>query len=189
MGRFLGRLSSDAFDEVVNEMKIGHYRIPAAKVVAADPDGILDGTAFGAAASTVTTFLAQPPCAMTLTAVASAAQTGKVTVYGFDIGGNKISEEFTMDGTTPVPGVKAFASVTSVALPIKAGSENIDLGWGASFGLPYMLTADELVIVKLFNAAADTGTVTVDDDELCKNVYVPNGTPDGEKALDFYIIL
>ena len=189
MGRFLGQLSSDAYGATVDEIKVGHFNIPAAKVVAPDADGILDGTAFPAAAGTVTTFLAQPPTAMTLTAVASGTQTGKVTIHGFDIGGNKISEELTMVSDTPVAGVKAFAEVTAIDLPIKVGSETIDVGWGAKFGLPYKLAADELVIVKLFNGAADAGTVTNDASELAKNVYDPNGTPDGEKALDFYILI
>lgn len=189
MGRYLGSLSSDAYDAVVNEMRIGHYNIPAASVVAPDADGILDGTAFPDAAGTVTTFLAQPPCAMTLTAVASGTQTGKVTIHGFDIGGNKISEELTMVSTTPVAGVKAFAEVTAIDLPIKVSTETIDVGWGAKFGIPYKLAADELCIVKLFDAAADAGTLTVDADDLSKNVYDPNGTPDGEKALDLYFIL
>lgn len=189
MGRFLGQLSSDAFGAKVDEMRVGHYNIPAEKVVAADADGILDGTAFGAAGLTITTFLAQPPTAMTLTAVASGTQKGKVIVNGFDIGGNKISEEFTMTDATPVVGTKAFTDVTSVVLPVKVGTETIDLGWGGSFGLPYALTADELVLVKLFNGAADTGTVTVDATDLSKNVFAINGTPNGEKALDFYILL
>jgi hypothetical protein len=189
MGRFLGQLSSDAYGATVDEIRVGHFNIPADKVVAPDADGILDGTAFPAAAGTVTTFLAQPPTAMTLTAVASGTQTGKVTIHGFDIGGNKISEELTMTSDTPVAGVKAFAEVTAIDLPIKEGSETIDVGWGAKFGLPYKLAADELVIVKLFNGAADAGTVTNDATELAKNVYDPNGTPDGEKALDFYILV
>lgn len=189
MGRFLGQLSSDAFGAKVDEMKVGHYHIPAEKVVAADPDGILDGTAFGAAGLTITTFLAQPPTAMTLTAVASGTQKGKVTVYGYDIGGNKISEDFTMTDDTPVVGVKAFAQITSVVLPVKVDTETIDLGWGSSFGLPYALAADELVLVKLFNNAADAGTVTVDAEDVSKNVFAIKGTPDGKKALDFYILL
>ena len=107
----------------------------------------------------------------------------------YDIGGNKISEDFTMKSDTPVAGAKAFAQVTSVVLPVKVGTETIDLGWGASFGLPYALAADELVIVKLFNGAADTGTVTVDATDVSKNVSAINGTPDGKKALDFYIVV
>jgi hypothetical protein len=67
--------------------------------------------------------------------------------------------------------------------------DKISVGWGDKFGLPYMLYADELVILKLFNKAADTGTVTEDADELEKNVFDPNGTPDGLKDIDLYIIV
>lgn len=189
MGRFLGKLSSDAYGVTVNEVKIGHFHIPAAQVVAPDTDGILDGEAFPATAGTVRTFLAQPPCAMTLTAVASGPQTGKIKIHGFDIGGNQISEELTMNGATAVAGSKAFAQITAIDLPVKVGSETLDVGWGDKFGLPYKLAADELVIIKLFNGAADSGTVTNNADDLAKNVYDPNGTPNGEKALDFYILV
>jgi len=67
--------------------------------------------------------------------------------------------------------------------------DRISVGWGKKFGIPYMLTADELVIVKLFNNSADSGTVTADDNELEKNVIALNGTPDGLKPIDLYIIV
>ena len=189
MGRFLGKLSSDAYGVKIDEMKVAHYNIPAAKVVAPDTDGILDGTALPVAAGDVSTFLAQPPYPMNLTMVCSGTQTGKATVYGKNINGDPISEEFTLSSATPVEGVKAFASITKISLPIKAASETIDVGWGGKFGLPYKLAADELVIVNLFNGSSDAGTVAIDATAVEKNTYVPNGTPDGEKALDFYILV
>ena len=67
--------------------------------------------------------------------------------------------------------------------------DKVSVGWGKKFGIPYKLTADELVTVKLFDNSADTGTVTVDDDELEKNVIALNGTPDGAKPIDLYIIV
>ena len=79
--------------------------------------------------------------------------------------------------------------MTKIRLPIKVGSETIDVGWGGKFGLPYKLAFAGQVIVKLFNGAADTGTVTANATDLAKNVYDPNGTPDGEKALDFYLLV
>lgn len=187
MGRFLGCLSSDGFGAVVDEMKIGHFQIPDAP--AADADGILNNTALPATAGSVTTFLAQPPAVMNLTMVCSGTQTGKATVYGKNINDDPISEEFTLTSDTPVVGTKAFKAITSVALPQKVASETIDVGWGASFGLPYCLTADELVIVKLFDNAADTGTVTVDADEVEKNVIALNGTANGAKNIDLYILV
>jgi hypothetical protein len=67
--------------------------------------------------------------------------------------------------------------------------DQVSVGLGKKFGIPYMLTADELVIVKLFNNAADSGTVTEDADEIEKNVIALNGTPDGLKPIDLYIIV
>jgi hypothetical protein len=67
--------------------------------------------------------------------------------------------------------------------------DRISVGWGKKFGIPYMLSADELVIVKLFNNSADTGAVTVDDNELEKNVIELYGAPDGKKPIDLYIIV
>lgn len=188
MGRFLGMLSSDSLAKV-DEIKVGHFNIPAEQVVAADPDGLIDGYTLKATASEVTAFLAEMPCAMNLTMVCSNAQAGKATVYGKNVNGDEISEEFTLNGGTPVAGAKAFARVSKIAMPIKTGSETIDVGWGTKFGLPYKLVADELVFIKLFDLAADAGTVTPDAGAVEKNVYVPNGTPDGDKALDFYILV
>jgi siroheme synthase len=67
--------------------------------------------------------------------------------------------------------------------------DQISVGWGDKFGLPYKLYADELVFLKLFDKSADTGTVTADADELEKNVFDPNGSPDGEKDIDLYIVV
>lgn len=67
--------------------------------------------------------------------------------------------------------------------------DTISVGWGDKFGLPYKLYADELVILKLFNKAVDTGTVTADATDLENNVFDPTGTPDGSKDIDLYIIV
>lgn len=67
--------------------------------------------------------------------------------------------------------------------------DKVSVGVGKKFGIPYMLSAVENVIVKLFNDAADTGTVTADADEIGKNVIALNGTPDAAKGIDLYIIV
>jgi len=67
--------------------------------------------------------------------------------------------------------------------------DKVSVGFGKKFGIPYLLTADELVIVKLFNNSADTGTVTADGTDIEKNVIELNGTADGAKPIDLYIIV
>jgi hypothetical protein len=166
-----------------------HVNVPAAKVVAPDKDGFLDGEALPAAAGFVGDILAQPPCAMTVTLVCSGTQTGKATIYGEDIGDNEIEEEVTLTSDTPVESTKAFSKVTKLKLPIKVASETIDVGWGGKFGLPFKVATAGLVLVTLFDGATDTGTVTANATDLAKNVYEPDGTPDGEKAIDLYILV
>jgi hypothetical protein len=82
-------------------------------------------------------------------------------------------------------------SLGSITVNTVAGvvEDKVSVGIGKKFGIPYMLTAAELVILKLFNNAADTGTVTADADELEKNVIALNGTPDAAKPIDLYIIV
>lgn len=88
-------------------------------------------------------------------------------------------------GTTGVTVGSSTAGATGVPY------DQISVGWGDKFGLPYKLYADELVILKLFDKAVESseGTVTADADELEKNVYDPNGSPDGQKDIDLYIIV
>ena len=189
MNRHDDYLRSDVPGMKLDKISTVRYSIHAASVVLADADGILDGEDFPASAGFVSDFEAQPPYPMTITAVASGTQTGKVLLVGEDIAGNVIEEELTMTSDTPVESAKAFAKITAIKLPIKVGSETIDVGWGNKFALPYKLVFAPQVIVKLFNGAADAGTVTANATDLAKNVYDPNGTPDGAKALDFYILL
>lgn len=67
--------------------------------------------------------------------------------------------------------------------------DRISVGFGKKFGIPYKLTADELVIVKLFDNAADSGVVTPDAVDIEKNVIAINGVPDSLKPIDLYIIV
>lgn len=79
----------------------------------------------------------------------------------------------------------------SIAVDTVSGvaEDKVSIGVGKKFGIPYMLPADELVIVKLFGNAVDSGTVTADADELEKNVIALNGNPDGLTPIDLYIIV
>lgn len=93
-------------------------------------------------------------------AIAFTAETSGVTV------------DSSTDGTTGVP------------------YDQISVGWGDKFGIPYKLYADELVILKLFDKAVDTGGTLVNSaTALESNTFDPNGTPDGLKDIDLYIVV
>jgi hypothetical protein len=93
------------------------------------------------------------------------------------------------DGTGEGASVGVTTAANSANTTAGVPYDQISVGWGDKFGLPYLLEADEQVIVKLFGKSADTGTVTPDDDEIEKNVFDPNGTPDGQNDIDLYILI
>lgn len=67
-------------------------------------------------------------------------------------------------------------------------TDQISVGWGDIFGLPYLLPYDT-TIKTLFNKAADSMTIVADPDELEKNTFDMTGTPDGLKDIDIYLIV
>ena len=55
-------------------------------------------------------------------------------------------------------------------------------------GLPHIVDNAGLLLVKLFDGSADTGTLAVDSDEIEKNLFALNCSPDGNKVLDLYYL-
>ncbi len=186
--RYIGELGTSVYGLSLNEMRIGHINYPKTATVASDADGILAEFELDEAGLEATEFLKQPPVARNLTIVASATQTGKVTVYGHNIAGEPIEEEFTLKSTTPVVGVKAFKTVTKIVLPAKEGSETIDVGWGELIGLPVTLSAAPLCFAMNDGVVDTAPAITADADELEKNVVDFNGSLDGS-VLDLFLVL
>ncbi len=71
-----------------------------------------------------------------ITVVASGAATSNVTVYGLDYLGQPMAQSFTLNGTTPVVGTKAFRRVTRITAAVTAAT-TINVGYGDVLGLPY----------------------------------------------------
>lgn len=124
-----------------------------------------------------------------LTVVASGAATSNVTIRGRDYLGQPMAESFTLNGTTPVVGVKAFKWVDSVTYGATAAT-TINVGVGARFGLPYRMSrVDGLEEVDGASAAAGTFTAGVLTDPQTattadpRGLYTPTTTPDGVKRL------
>ena len=98
-------------------------------------------------------------------------------------------QDATIDLTVDTQGDTGLV-IGAITVDTTAGvRDRISVGFGKKFGIPYKLPADELVIVKLFNLSADSGTVTPDATDLSKNVIALNGTPDGLKPIDLYIVV
>lgn len=111
------------------------------------------------AGGTVTTFVGQPDKPRTLQYVASGATSANVTVNGTDIRGNAISETVALNGTTPVNGTKAFATITSIVLPT-VGATTLNVGTTAVLGLERALPANTLVAITMDGATTTASAVT-----------------------------
>lgn len=192
-------ITTDAEGIGVDRAFLAHINIP--KAAAADDDGII-AAAEGpsgeeAGPLVITEFLAQPDWPRNITVKVSATTAGDVAkgdivVEGLNFAGEEITETHAITADTPATktGTLAFKEVTSVTVPVQDGdSVTVDVGWGKIFGIPYKLATTELILKKLFNGAADSGTPTVDAADIEKNTLPLNGTPDGAKDIDLYIIV
>jgi len=115
-----------------------------------DLDGILDGVTVGTSVTTSnsTDYKATYTVALqangmgtnygraiTVTGASSGDQV--VTVTGRDYLGQVMIENFTISGTTPIVGKKAFYSFTGFSATAGTGGVTMDIGWNDILGLPY----------------------------------------------------
>jgi len=124
--------------------------------------------------------------------------TQTVTVYGTDYWGQAQSEVKTLNGTTPVLFLKAFKTVTRVAVSaVMAG--NLSVGSRDAIGLPFRVTNVAYIVSVKWNStlAQDGGTfvaaVTTDPNTASigdvRGTYLPANAADGSKRLVMCIAL
>lgn len=161
-----------------------HYSIaPAAKSATAVHAAIT----LTAAAQTITTAITNPDVPRVVTIKGNASgNAGNVVITGTNAAGDEITDTIALNGSTEVSGVKAFATVTSIALPIQthAGTDTVSIGRADVFGLLHIVYNALFLLVKIFDGSTDAGTLAVDADVLEKNLYTPAGTPNGREVLD-----
>jgi hypothetical protein len=91
----------------------------------------------------------------------------------------------------------AIADGTSVGVSTAASSANttagvaydtVSVGVGKLFGIPHIVDNATLLQEKIFNGSDDNGTLAVDADEIEKNLFSLDGTPNGSKVLELYYL-
>jgi len=140
-------------------------------------DDVLSATLLTTAVQTVSSGITNPDFPRTLSIVGGDGNvTGNVVVTGRNIRNEVVTDTIAANGSSTVEGVVAFASVSSIQLPVYAvaDTETIAVGIGDTLGLqciPWSTTVESE-----HNAnAADTGgaILTRDSDEIEKNLYDP----------------
>jgi hypothetical protein len=118
--------------------------------------------------------------------------TQTVTVTGTDYWGQAQTETITMNGTTAVAGLKAFKTITAVAVSA-ALAGNLTVGSTDVFGLPYRIT-DAGYIIRVGWAGAlaeDAGTFVAADTTSpatattgdVRGTYDPSSAANGSRRL------
>ena len=193
MGRYPGAVTCDLSGQLLPELKaVLALDLSATEAAILDADGILDAATTSATVVTaITTLPIQPPQARGLTFTPSGSALGNVIVAGTDIDDNPITETIATNTTNAVISLNAYKTVTSVSLPISAETITWDVGWDERLGLPFML-AEKPFYLEMFDNKIELGTaglLTVDADELGKNIYDPQGTLNGAKPLRLLLFL
>ncbi len=180
----------------VGEDGMCKFRIPpVATAVAA---GILSAQSIATAVDTstfVTTFtqteLQMGKFGRNITVVASGAATSTVTVYGADYLNQPMMETLTLNGTTPVNGVKAFRYVSRITATTTSAT-TINVGFGNVLGVPYKIQKMDAEFVSAV-APANAGTVVAGSvvtqtatSADPKGTYAPHSSvvPDGTRYYD-----
>ena len=187
----------DMYESVVETL--GHITVlewSATEAAAASTNAVHAAITLGASAQTITTAITNPPCARNITitcakASGGGAMSGNVVITGTNILGETISETIAEGADDTYEGKVAFATVTSIAVPVKTNTgDTVAIGYGDILGVPFYLNyVDQLIQCSLNNVIETTrATVTADDDEMEKNTIDLNSALNG-KIVRAYLIV
>lgn len=116
--------------------------------------------------------------------------TDKIILTAKTPAANDTSLNIALDngaGDTGCTGITTAASSANTTAGV--AYDTVSVGIGSKFGLPHIVANAACLLVKLFNGASDNGTLAVDSDEIEKNLFAIDGTPDGAKVLDLYYLV
>lgn len=139
---------------------------------------------------TVTTGITNPDVPRIATVKGNASGVaGDVVITGTNINDEAISDTIALSGASEVVGVKAFKTITSIALPVEvhAGTDTVSIGVGSKIGFPAVISNTGLVIAKNFDGSVDAGTVTAST-TVEGSIYAVAGTLNGAKNVDLYFL-
>jgi hypothetical protein len=152
---------------------------------------VLVNTALTTSTQTITIGITNPDVVRnTVIKGALAGSTGSVVVKGTDYAGAVISETIALSGTTVVAGLKAFATVTEIDLPVQSGGgDGVSVGLGSKLGLPFALAKNTVRQAYNNNVLESSApTVTVDAVNLCNNTVTLASAIAGN-VIDIYVVI
>jgi hypothetical protein len=186
-----------AFELPIATVPLDAYMIDLGAPVVADVNGVAEAQSdTGAHTLTLTATPVVLDVPRNLTADSGGADTAVLTITGKDVYGNTMVENITLNGTTVVPGKKAFKQVDSIAASATIANDAF-VGFGDVLGLPAYMGAAAYVLAELEDGVAATAgtlvlgvnttpTATTGD---VRGTYDPNTATDGATAFKLMVVL
>lgn len=158
---------------------------------AASATAVMAATGLTAGAQTgVTAGITSPSTPRNVTAKGNASGiAGNVVVHGTDELGNVISETIALNGSTEVPGVKVFKTVTSVDLPAKtnASGDTVSIGKGSLLGLGRTFSRNTIINVYLNGVKDSVSSMAFDPVNISGNYVQLTSALNGTAvSVDYY---
>lgn len=135
---------------------------------------------------------------VTLTGATTDHSAVTFTVTGTDVDGNAVVETMAGPNNNTTAGVKAFKTVTQVAVDGAIATNGVSVGFGDVLGLPFRIGATTDVIGQLLDGAnASAGTivaglspVTVSTATTAdvRGTYDPNAACNGTRAFELFVL-
>lgn len=186
-----GTATSPIYVYNVTPVAMATNNISTAQAVAAAGNLTITGTLATAGVATL-------DCSRNVRITSSSASdtTQTATIYGTDVYGISMTERITFGGAATVSGLKAFKTVTRVAISA-ALVGNASVGTGDVFGLPYVATTRNSVLTAWAGAFVTTGTFVVADTTSpatattgsTRGTYAVPTASDGSKLLSLWIFI
>lgn len=188
--RISQRVPSMAYDAFIQQG--GHVYVEFGAPAVASATAILVATDMTVAGSTTTLATTYTPATegmmgrygRMLAIVGSAASTSTVTVRGRDYLGQNMAEQLTVNGTTPVNGIKAFKYIDSVTWT--ASAANLSVGTRLALGVPYRVQTTIITNELLNGSTATAGALVVGSSAVQtatttdpRGIYTPSSAPNG----------
>lgn len=169
--------------------------VAAAQAIAGAANAVLNGTLASGGVAVLNAITGRNVLAVSANA---GDTTQTLTVTGTDMYGVAMRETIALNGTTIVPGKKAFKRVTSVAVSA-AMAGNLTVGTGDVLGIPAYLPNTSMVLKEsLDGASATSGTLvaglaittkpTASNADV-RGTYDPNSACDGSRAFNLLVAL
>lgn len=170
--------------------------LSATGVAAAQARGAAGNMTLNGASAISGTVYLDAPRAIDIVSANAGDTTQTATVTGTDVYGQAMSELIAFNGTTRVPGKKAFFKITQIAVSA-ATAGNISAGTTDILGLPVALYGAGYVLKEVQDGAAATAgtfvaaatvtpTTTTAD---VRGTYLPNAATNGTRALHLIAFL